>query len=404
MEKIRIVASREYIKNITRPMFWMVTLAFPTLMIVIGVVTGYSSKSLEEKTKAGLGAETKIGVVVRNPMLTDVEVTEEVEVVNPEADAQVLVTSGKYEAVFVYEDNLQKDGVKVFAQDPGLVNRGQYGQSAISLLRNQVMAKLNDSERSIVNNQIKVDAKFFNEDGMLVEDRLESFIAPIVSIIIYFMLTFLGSQFLLMSVSEEKENRMMEIVLSTLSARQLIWGKLIGLVGLALTQMLILVGSGVMVGLVAINYADFPINFSAVNLDPIMMGLGLFYAICGFLLMASLMVGAGAAMPTYREAQSFASIFILASIFPIYFSSLILAEPQGLIARVASYFPLTAPLVLLVRNALGALPAWEMVLGTTLLVGYVGGGFYLAFKLFEIGSLEYANKINFQNLWKNRAK
>jgi ABC-2 type transport system permease protein len=107
-------------------------------------------------------------------------------------------------------------------------------------------------------------------------------------------------------------------------------------------------------------------------------------------------------MPTYREAQQFSAIFIILSILPIYVASALVAEPAGLLARVFSYFPFTAPLVLLFRSSIDALPGWEVGVGMTVMLLYICAGLLFAFKLFELGSLELTKKISLSSILRSR--
>ncbi len=111
------------------------------------------------------------------------------------------------------------------------------------------------------------------------------------------------------------------------------------------------------------------------------------------------MVGLGLAMPSYKEAASFSPIFTILSILPIYFLPLILQNPSGAVALGTSYFPFIAPLILLIRNALGELSTLEVFVSIVAMTTYVVLGLFVAFKLFELGAMEYSQKISLKKLF-----
>ena len=147
-----------------------------------------------------------------------------------------------------------------------------------------------------------------------------------------------------------------------------------------------------------------PFDLTKLQINPLQIFLAIYYLICGFLILAFTMVGVGAAMPSYREANSFSAVFIMLSIFPIYFFAFILAEPSGPLAIALSYFPYTAPMILMLRNALGVMPPLEIILSLVALPLYILGVSFLAYKMFEFGVLEYNQKVSFKAFFKSLTK
>ncbi len=394
--KIFLVAQREYCKNIRKPAFWLTTLALPTLIVVASLISGYSTQMAEKKAREELTQAKTILILDHSNIINKTDLTAPFVSTDNEQEAIASVRAGGVSAFFLYPPNIENgDPIIIHAQDPGIISRGSYTSSAQNLLKNNLSKKLGSTGR-LLQADIPVKTTFYL-DGEVEDLAIGDFVVPLASVVLYFFMTFLSSSFLLLSVSEEKENRMMEIVLSLLTPRAIIWGKIIGLAALALTQLVVLIS------LVVASYKVFSIamplglDIGQISVEPTQILLSAFYATCGFLLMAIIMVGTGSAMPTYREAQSFMTVFIMLSIFPIYFATLIVSDPTGTLAIFTSYFPFTSPLILLARNALGALEPLEIILSLVVLPLYIAGGFYLAFKLFELGSLEYYERI--RGLW-----
>ncbi len=402
MSNLWLVAKKEYTKVVRKPTFWIATFLFPAFMALVTFVSGYSAEQATKKLMEEAQSVTTI-LIVDETGLINTDLVIPPYVVEENRDRAIdQVKTNHAEAAFVYtQATLETGEILVYAQDTGLVSRTRFTPLATELARQSILLRLQDPvviQR--LNAGFSAQTTTF-KDGIETSFQLEAFIVPVATVVIYFLLTFLSTNFLLASVSEEKESRMIEILMSIITSRDLIWGKIVGLTGIVLTQLGVLALAGYGIWQYATEQVAIPIDFSLVQVTPFQIGLSAFYLIAGFLIMAASMVGVGAIMPSYKEAQNFSSFFIIAAIFPIYFAALIVQEPSGLIAMVLSYFPLTAPLILLARHVLNALPVWEMWLSGAILAGYVFGALVLAQKLFEIGSLEYTNRLSFKRIFKS---
>ena len=399
MNNLILVAKREYVKTIRKPSFWLATLAFPVFMIAVMLISGYSSIRTEEKIKEDLEKVQRILVVdqanIVNPAILQkpYESSQEIDYVIAEVKADKANA-----AIFYPSDLATSQQITVYTKDEGIMALGKYDELARQLVKQSILMSLDDPANiTLFNSNLKVASTYF-KDGEVTAWKLEQFVAPAVSLLLYFVMVFMGTNFLLMSVSEEKENRMMEIVLTGIRSKELVWGKIMGITAIIITQLLVLVVLSAVGIAFTISKLPVSLDWSQIPFNPLSILLNGFYIFCGFLVIASMMVGVGAAVPTYKDAQQFSSIFIIAAVFPLYFVTLIIAEPNGLVARITSYFPLTAPMIMLGRNALNALPGWEMLLSIPILLVYVGISLYIAFVLFEVGAYEYNQKISLRRI------
>jgi ABC-2 type transport system permease protein len=401
--KVLIVALREYLKNVRKVSFWLATLFFPLFMVVLGLISGYSSVTLEKKIEDDVKNAKKVLIVDEADIINPATLTPQFELNDNFDNALQQVKDNNADAVIMIpSDVLATQNVDVFAQSKGILSRNRYNDVTVNLIKQSILAKVGNEELiRLFNANISVDVTSY-KDGQVFDDRFEKLIVPIASVIIYFMLISFGNSYLLMSVSEEKENRMIEVVLTSIKPKNLILGKIIGQVSTVITQLVVLVGLATVAFNVTKQKAPIPIDFSSVQLGAADIIMGIFYVIIGFLILGNVMVGVGAAMPTYKEAQSFSSVFIIFSILPIYFFSIILADPSGPVALFTSYFPLTAPMILLFRNALGELSTTELLLSSGVLVLYAYITYFIAVKLFEFGSLEYNRKLSLKEIFQSR--
>lgn len=393
--KIWLVARREYIRIVTRPSFWASVVLLPIFMVVVSVISGYSSQSLEKKLASTAEQAQKIYVVDHSGIVRPDVLQGSLQAATDFETAQAEVRAGRADAVIVYPADLAaRPAIRITQKDDGLIGQGRYGELAQQLVKNSVLVEIADPQRqALLNARFDVQTENY-KDGKKTDYRMERFIVPIASIAMYFLMVMMIAGFMLMSIAEEKENRMIETILSIISGRQLIWGKIIGLTLVGFTQLLALSAMALAALPVIQSFAHFSIDWSAISLNPFQVAAALFFIVTGFLFMASIMVGVGSALPSYKEAQSFSSVFIILSIFPVYFASALIAEPAGTIARVTSFTPFTAPLVLLFRNAMDAISVVELIAGMALMAVYVVVGFYVAFALFTLGSLEYGRRVS----------
>ncbi len=165
-------------------------------------------------------------------------------------------------------------------------------------------------------------------------------IPSLFALLLVLSLTF-SSVYLLQSLGDEKESRLIEVLLSSVTTRQLLTGKILGLGLAGLIQVLIwLIFLPLLLVIANSTFGGF---FSSIQLPPNFIALGVLYFILGFALFSVLSAIAGAISPSAREGQQFASIFTLIAVSPFWFSSAIIAFPNSLAWVVLSIFPLTAP-------------------------------------------------------------
>ncbi|MFW5719868.1 MAG: ABC transporter permease [Candidatus Dojkabacteria bacterium] len=405
MHNTLLVAKREYVKVVRKKTFWISTLLLPVFMVIIAVISGFSAAQSEQSLREQVEGANKILIQDRSGIIDTEGLPENINfIVDAESQAEEAVEqvrSGEVKAYIQFPRDLRgEEKIDIYVQSEGVFGGVSFNEFAEDLIRSSVINDIEDEERRLA---LQAEYEFSTvefDEGERVDRSLEDFIIPVFTIVVYFVLISFATSYLLMSVSEEKENRMIEIILSIVTPRELILGKIFGQVGVIFTQLLILVAFGaVIIPIVGLNL-PVDIDFSGISVDPVQILISLFYLVCGFLILGNIMVGVGAAVPTYKDAQGFSSVFIIMSIMPVYFASLIITDPSGTLARILSYIPFTAPLVLLFRSALDELSILEFVLTGAILIATVIGTFYLAFKLFEIGSLEYSKKISLRRLWK----
>lgn len=215
--------------------------------------------------------------------------------------------------------------------------------------------------------------------------------APVAFVYLLWIAVFTAAQMLLTNTVEEKSNRIIEVLLSSVSPGQLMAGKIwgIGATGLTLTISWVLCGvGGLWLAGRLIPDADLSI-FASVR-DPLYLASFVAYFLCGYLLYAAILVGLGSVTNSLKEAQNLLQPVFLVLIVPLISMMFIVQEPNGLVAKVLSYIPLFTPFVMMNRAG-GPPEVWEYLVTGVLLLASVWFAFRAAGRIFRIGVLMTGN-------------
>lgn len=208
-----------------------------------------------------------------------------------------------------------------------------------------------------------------------------------------------SSTYVLQGLGEEKENRLMEILLSSVSTRQLITGKVLGIGAAGLVQVVVWVVSiPFLLNLASSSIGGF---ISTIQIPAKFLALGVTYFILGYLLFAVLSAGVAAISATVREGQGLASIFTLFAIAPFWFFSLLVAFPNSPIWVVFSIFPFSAPVLAMLRLGMFGVPVWQLAASIAVLVLSIVGGLLLAAKLLRTYILMYGKRPSLGEITRN---
>ena len=225
-------------------------------------------------------------------------------------------------------------------------------------------------------------------------------IVPAIIGILYFMMVMTCGGYLLQSLVEEKQNRTMEIMITSMSPNQLMIGKIIGNLGVGFTQILVWV---VILAIGLLVFRDRLPFLGDLSLSPGYMAISLALLVLAFIVSAGLISIIGATMSTVEEGQSVNGLMVLPTMMPFYFFQTFLSNPNGIIPRILSYFPLSAPLSLSFRMVFTKIPTWEIISVFAILIISIALVFWLSGKAFRRGLLEYSKKLKLRDLFVKEA-
>lgn len=398
MHNLGTVFKFETIRVLKKPTFWLMALGFPLMFAALyGIVfwsqitTMQAAKELE-KQEFSL-AVTDDSKLVRPELLMAAK-TKTVE--SKEAGIND-VKNGKIDAYIYFPKDIGKQKVEVYGKDVGLFQNGKYGAVAQSLLSQSVASTVGQAQVAILQNKVQLSSTTYL-DGK-EHGGINEMIAPGLFLVIFFMLiTFFGNQ-MLTSSTEEKENRTVEMLLTMVKTDTLITGKILSLMVLALIQMLVIILP------VAAGYLAFGSKLQLPNMDlsllvfdPVRIGLALVIFLASFMMFTGMLVTLGAMMPTAKEANQWFGLVIMLIFGPFYGITAFVSFPDSPFVKFLSLFPFTAPIPLLLRNAVGNLPAWEGLLGVALLIVAAVFVLWLAVRVFRYGAMSYDSKLSLSAL------
>lgn len=223
-----------------------------------------------------------------------------------------------------------------------------------------------------------------------------NFVIPGVFSLLLALSLMFNSSYVLESLGEEKENRLMEILLSSVSTRQLLAGKVLGRGTAGLIQVIVWVISiPLLLRLASPSIGGF---ISSIKIPPGFLTLGIVYFILGYLLFSVLSAAVAAISPTIREANALASIYTLSAFVPLWFLSLIMYFPNNPIWIVFSIFPFSAPVMIMLRLGITGVPVWQIAVSIAVLLSCIIGGLFLAAKLLGTYILMYGKRPNLKEI------
>jgi ABC-2 type transport system permease protein len=392
MRKLLLIALHEYEKQVLKKRFLGALLAPLFFMGVVGVIVFVSVQTLADSDTGVVGYVDSNQVLAGAAQPNDTQIRferfadeatakaslERKDIVAYYVLAPDFATTGKADR-FYWERDISDDVERSFED---------YVRSAQMSKANPAIAKrLIDGE----------DLTFVTPDKSRAfgENNVSGFLLPIFFGILFFIALFAGAQYLVQAVVEEKENRTMELLISTVTPTQLMGGKILGLGGAGLTQVAVWVLA--MAGAVAIASRNVPFMQGA-KIEPGFIAIALIMFVLEYILFGSVMAAIGSTVIDQKQAQQYFGPFVLLAISPEFFIPVIFLDPNGPIATALSLFPFTAPLALIFRYGITTVPAWQIGLALALLLAFAVGALWLAGRVFRIGMLRYGQDVPLREL------
>lgn len=405
MHNIFIIIQHEFRTILQKKSFWIMTFLFPLLIIGFNIgaqiVAARSSNNedLEEiigefEQMAGMTAPDPIAYVDEADLMQTLppDIGAEFLQAYPDAEtAKTALLSEEIEQYFIIPvDYLSSGEVIVITREFQPFNVPNEELISYALAYNltgdrDMAATLNHPLRGLSQEAL---APVTSNDAT----SPLTFIVPVATMFIFFFLISMSSGYMLQSVSQEKENRTIEVLLVSIRPRDLMLGKVVGLSGVALIQVVVWMGGGF---LILQRGQSMLASFGDFSLPPSFMMWAILFFALGYILYASLMGAIGALSPNAREAGQYTFIVMLPLLLPLWLNFAFISDSNGTLATALSLFPLTAPTSMMTRIAAGGVPVWQILFSlaglaiTTYLLVLFAARFFRADTLLSTSSFHW---------------
>lgn len=399
MHNLKTVFVFEVVRTLKKKTFWITAFSFPVVITLVFAVIFFSNQATEQATLDTKNQKFSLAITDEAKIIDPELITQiKARTVTDKTDGIEQVKQGTIDAYFYYPTNIDNQKVEVYAKDVGLFDNNRYQGTAEALITQSAIANVDPQTLAILQKKVNYDSVTYKNGTEY--DGFKQLIAPgLFLVLFYVLIAMFGSQ-MLTSTTEEKENRVIEMILTTIKARTLIIGKILSLILLSLIQIVAILIPILLIYLQFGSQLALPnIDLTNLPLDPLRIAIGAALFAASFMLFTGLLVAIGAAMPTAKEASGFFGVVMMFIFGPLYAFTLFISAPQSPIVTFLSYFPLTAPIPLMLRNAVGNLSVSEAIIGITILTASAAVVLAVAIRLFRFGALEYSKRLSLKALF-----
>lgn len=388
MRNLWLVARHEYTRLATRRSFLLSTLGFPLLLAVIfGIVFLLESRS----EQVSIGYVDLAGII--DPAVVPAEASEtEIVPFVDEAAARAALTAGDIEGYYLIpQDYQERRQTRFYFAEERPDDSAQ--RAFVRLLRANLVNDLPEPVQQRLIEGIGVTVRSADGNRSIGANNIMGFLLPFISAMLFIIAVMTSAGYLLQVVAEEKENRTMEILVTTIRPLELIAGKALGLMALALTQLTIW-GAAVVVTLVV--GSRFWTFLQGIEIPWAFFGLAALFFLPSYALIAGMMTAIGAAVTEVRQGQQVAGMLNLLFVAPLFVLPVLMGTPNSPLAVGLTLFPTSAFVTVTLRWAIGGIPNWQLIASWTLLVLSAGLSLWISARIFRAGMLRYGQPLSFR--------
>ncbi|WP_426279014.1 ABC transporter permease [Chryseobacterium sp. S-02] len=432
MNNIFLITKREFLTQVKKKSFIVLTLLAPIMLIAFGAVIGLMFKANE--------SHNIIEVVDNSGLFKNaLKSTDKIEYkIIPSAEEQSKVNTLKSnEAIdgILILPQVQNENYDEFQKNTRLIVNTKIGfdtkQRIVSDLSN-VIKKEKIKQLGIAETQIDNLDKGFTLKTINVSEnnKEDSDLALGVKSVLSMLLMYVTFMFIIIygvrvmrSVLEEKNNRVVEIIISSVKPFELMMGKILGVTLVALTQFIVWISMSVVGALVLntgfssmqknipggeeammskldITQIATQVSHSLLELNfPLIIFVFIIFFLLGYVFYSSIYAAIGSAVDNETETQQFTLFAVLPLMLGMYGSFSFINNPDGPLGFWLSIIPFTSPVAMIARIPYGV-PAWQIALSVILLLGTTLFMIFLAGKIYRVGILMYGNKATLKEIWK----
>lgn len=428
MHNTFIIAKREYLERVRSRSFVIMTFFIPVLMFGVTVVPTLlmNKGSTEVKRMVVVAADRDTAEMIRSRIeqkqdeKTPGVTTSKKRGLPPShftVEVSTNATPAEREALTQKVNQKQLDGFLWATPDAiaarkldfvtrdtsSFIENGILGQTVSDALRRYALKSKGLKEDDIDAALQPVDVEAVSPLGKNAPDPQSMFVATLAIVMVMYMTVLLYGINVMRSILEEKTSRIMEVMLSTASAKEMMAGKILGVGAVGLTQVGIWAAA-------AAAFAGYAVVTSGLiktvkaAMNPLLLLYFVVFFLLGYVLYSTLCAAVGSMVNSEQEAQQMQFLVMMPMILSVIFITNIFTHPNSPIAVFGSLFPFTAPLVMFSRIAIqpGSLRDiwWQIALSIGLLVATIYGMIWLCGRIYRVGILMYGKKPNLPEIMK----
>lgn len=361
MNKIYLMFKHEFLQAIKGVGFIILTFIVPVLVILaIGsykLVTTLIEPSVKEITIIGYVDE--VGIFSDH---TDQGLIKLVSFASREDATRALVNKDISEYIIIPSDYTSSGTIQRYTLAKELIPPPVTTSVIKSFLSwNLLKDDLSQEVIASIVTPLNMEVTRLDENGEIAREQgnIGNIIIPAVFALLLSFSLMLGASSLISGLGEEKESRLIEVLFSSVSIRQLLIAKVLSLGAAGLIQVIVwLISAPFLLQLASSNFGGF---LRDIQLPANFIILGIVYFVLGYLLFAIISVTVGGISSNTSEAQSLSMIYVMMLFVPIWFAGLMINFPENLIWVLLSIFPLTAPIQVMLRLGVSEVPLWQIL-------------------------------------------
>jgi ABC-2 type transport system permease protein len=425
MSNIATVFVSEFLRRVRTKWFVLSTLLAPLIIVAFLGISGFAGYLFARGDARIIAVIDETNVVA--PELLAREGSQDVFELaeGDETEVRAAVLAGRYDG-YLYIPQAVLDGggeLRYFSGSGGGLTLGSRLQDIVNRIvedRRLALSEAPPEVLDIIRTRIPLRTLTLTEAGETGDTTLASSALGYLSGFIIYLAVFIYGSVVMQGVLEEKQSRVVEVMVSSVRPFELLMGKVLGIGAVGLVQMTL--WAAILVGMMLVGGAA-----AGILLDPATLGLpadaaqsevmaaagmnlpdisvGVFvwfllFFLGGYLFYASMFAAIGSAVEQQQDAQSLLIPIMMPIVFAFVFVTFIIESPNGSLAVIMSMVPLFSPILMVVRLAVTSVPFWQVMLSFALLAGTFVASVWISARIYRVGILMYGKKASVKDLWR----
>ncbi|MEX2600108.1 MAG: ABC transporter permease [Balneolaceae bacterium] len=419
--KILIVVQREYLTRVRTKVFIISTLLIPLgLIAYIGLIIGLQFWESEPEHTIGIHDQSEVII----PRLLSRDSNRYLDMSGyPVSDLRDQLLNGEINGYITLRDEHITGNIDleyIYTGSSTVTLQSSIRSDLREAIREERLARAGVSEdvRAIFESGITLESRKVTESGAEEEDQTAFYTAlGFIMGLMIFIALFMYGTIIMKGVIEEKSNRIVEVIASSIRPVELLVGKILGITGVALTQfavwflfstgilfaagpVMMMFGGDAVQESIAAETGGAAVAFEIPAIDPFLIAGFFILFILGYFIYSSLFAMVGSTVDSEADTQQMMMPIMLLIVIAWIINVEVMQNPNSTISVVSSLIPFFAPITMVTRIAINPVPVWQLLLSFFLMAGTIYGTLWFSARIYRVGILQYGKKAGFKDLLK----